>query len=224
VHQDPVRARLSPGIGRYRASRCARVPRLPLNRPVVASQTSQGGNRLVPAAAAICLPIAATAVQQPLPRPGRQCERRLGIMLPSPGDQQKRRLSLTRRRVPQSRRDQLSSKRDSAARIEHHHLAAAPACAYEISPIRCRHRLPRRGRLVLPAESSLSIARQGSADTGPTTRVCPASICRSMSASTPRAQLDQPLARFSRHGPLGSSPVISNSQAPQRRSVTATAA
>src|SRR5207245_10099792 len=68
AHQDPVRARLSRHWS-VSGEPLREVPRLPLNRPVVASQTSQGADRLVPAAAAICLPIAATAVQQPLLNP-----------------------------------------------------------------------------------------------------------------------------------------------------------
>jgi hypothetical protein len=87
LYQDPVRARLSRHWS-VSGEPLREVPRLPLNRPVVASQTSQGANRLVPAAAVICLPIATTAAQQPLLDQVGQCASRLEIMLPSPGDQQ----------------------------------------------------------------------------------------------------------------------------------------
>src|SRR6202023_3898779 len=85
-HKTRPGPRLS-GLGWVAGERRREVPRLPLSRPVVASQTSRGADRLVPAAAVICLPIATTPAQQPLLDKVGQCSSRLGIMLPSPGEQ-----------------------------------------------------------------------------------------------------------------------------------------
>src|ERR1700730_3707666 len=80
AHQDPVRARLSRHWS-VSGEPLREGPRLPLSRPVPTNQTSQGADRLVPAAALICLPIATTAAQQPLLDKVGQCSSRLGIML-----------------------------------------------------------------------------------------------------------------------------------------------